>query len=121
MGTPPTRGDLEACLARPVERWASARDDDTVFTTPLPTHGLASLLILALFGRLRAPRGEGFEHVHGIVEATKRAFAVRDRVITDPDRKPHLVERYLAAPSLDREALAIDRHKAAPWHPPAAR
>jgi len=30
------------------------------------------------------------------------------------------VERYLAAPFLDREALAIDRHKAAPWQPPAA-
>jgi gamma-glutamyltranspeptidase/glutathione hydrolase len=120
IGSPVTRGDLERCRATLVEPLAAALDDDTVFNTPPPTQGLASLLILALFGRLRAPQGEGFEHVHGIVEATKRAFAVRDRVITDPDRKPHLVERYLAAPFLDREALAIDRHKAAPWQPPAA-
>src|SRR5262249_26394537 len=57
--------------------------------------------------------------VHGLVEATKRAFTVRDRVITDPDRLPHAVDRYLAAPFLDREALAIDRRKAAPWQPAA--
>src|SRR5206468_3763926 len=52
-------------------------------------------------------------------EATKRAFAARDRVITDPDRLPQPIDRYLAAPFLDREVLAIDRRKAAPWQPPA--
>ena len=35
-------------------------------------------------------------HVHGLVEATKRAFLVRDRYITDYDRLPHPPERYLA-------------------------
>ena len=46
--------------------------------------------------------------MHGLVEATKRAFRVRDRVITDPDRLPHPPERYLDRAFLDAEA-AQDR------------
>jgi oxamate amidohydrolase len=77
------------------------------------------LIILALFERLRVPEGEGFDHIHGLVEATKRAFGVRDRVITDPDDLPHPVDRYLDAKFLDAEALTIDRRKAARWPVPA--
>src|SRR5262249_62342262 len=53
------------------------------------------------------------------VEAPKRAFGVRDRVITDPDDLPHPVDRYLDAKFLDAEALTIDRRKAARWPVPA--
>ena len=119
IGSPLTRSDLQRCRATLAEPLSVALDDGTVFNTPPPTQGLASLLILALFARLRVPQGEGFDHVHGLVEATKRAFAARDRVITDPDRLPQPIDRYLAAPFLDREVLAIDRRKAAPWQPPA--
>src|SRR5262245_51767358 len=89
IGSPLTRSDLERCRASLAEPLSVTIEDDTLFSTPPPTQGLASLIILALFERLRVPRGEGFDHVHGLVEATKRAFAVRDRVITDPDRLPH--------------------------------
>jgi gamma-glutamyltranspeptidase/glutathione hydrolase len=41
--------------------------------------GLASLIILALYERLRVREAESFEFAHGLVEATKRAFRVRDR------------------------------------------
>jgi gamma-glutamyltranspeptidase/glutathione hydrolase len=77
------------------------------------------LIVLALFERLRVVQGEGFDHIHGVVEATKRAFAVRERVITDPDRLRDRIERYLDAKFLDAEALAIDRRKAAAWPAPA--
>src|SRR5262249_18152157 len=73
----------------------------------------------ALFERLRVPDGEGFDHIHGLVEATKRAFGVRDRVIADPDDLPHPVDRYLDAKFLDAEALTIDRRKVARWPVPA--
>jgi gamma-glutamyltranspeptidase/glutathione hydrolase len=53
------------------------------------------------------------------VEATKRAFRVRDRVITDPERLPHPVDRYLDPKSLDAGAAKIDRRKAAAWPAPA--
>src|SRR5262249_32311019 len=76
---------------------------------------IASLLILALFERLSITTAESFEHVHGIVEATKRAFRVRDRVVTDPARLPHPLDRYFDAKFLDGEAAKIGRRKAAPW------
>jgi oxamate amidohydrolase len=119
IGSPLTRSDLERCRASLAEPLSVTIEDDTLFNTPPPTQGLASLIILALFERLRVPQGEGFDHVHGLVEATKRAFGVRDRVITDPDRLSHSVDRYLAAPFLDGEFLAIHRRKAAPWQPAA--
>ena len=59
---------------------------------------------------------ESFDHVHGLIEATKRAFLVRDRLIGDPAQTA--LDRYLDPKFLDVEALKIDRKKAAPW--PAA-
>jgi oxamate amidohydrolase len=118
VGSPVTRGDLERCRATAAEPISVALDAGTAFNAPPPTQGLASLMILALFERLRVPRGEGFDHVHGLVEATKRAFGVRDRVITDPDRLPHPVDRYLEPKLLDAEARRIDRRKAAQWPAP---
>jgi gamma-glutamyltranspeptidase/glutathione hydrolase len=119
VGSPVTRADLERCRATLAEPLAVALDAGSAFNTPPPTQGLASLIILALFERLRVPESEGFDHIHGLVEATKRAFAVRDQAITDPDYLRHPIDRYLDAKFLDAEALAIDRRKAAPWPAPA--
>jgi len=54
-----------------------------------------------------------------LVEATKRAFRARDRVITDPDRLPAPLERFLDRAFLDAEAARIDPRKAARWPAPA--
>src|SRR6516162_7103625 len=113
VGSPVTRADLERCRATLAEPLSVTLDAGRAFNTPPPTQGLASLIILALFERLRIPQGEGFDHIHTLVEATKRAFGVRDRVITDPDDLPHPVDRYLDAKFLDAEARTIDRRKAA--------
>jgi gamma-glutamyltranspeptidase len=91
----------------------------TLFNTPLPTQGIASLIVLALFERLRIAEGEGFDHLHGLIEATKLAFRVRDRVVTDPDRLTENLDRYLETAFLDAEARKIDRRKAAAWPPRA--
>src|SRR5205814_4851439 len=71
--------------------------------------------------RLRVAEAESFDHVHGLIEATKRAFRVRDRTVTDPDRLPVPLEPYLDAKFLDAEAVKIDRRKAAPWPEPSKR
>ena len=99
-------------------RCRSTLEAGTLYNTPPPTQGLASLIILALFDRLRVAEAESFEHVHGLVEATKRAFRVRDRAITDPARLPQPPDRYLDAKFLDAEVLKIDRRKAARWPAP---
>ncbi len=87
----------------------------TVYNTPPPTQGLASLMILGLFQRLGVAAAEGFEHVHGIVEATKQAFRVRNAHVTDPSYMTIHATTYLADGPLDRLAAAIDRRRAAPW------
>jgi oxamate amidohydrolase len=122
IGSPVTRADLvryQAILRAPLELPLRSAN---LYNTPPPTQGLASLIILGLFDRLRVTEAEGFDHVHGLVEATKRAFRVRDRVVTDPDRLPHpahaVPDRCLQPGFLDAEASKIDRRKAAAWPSP---
>src|SRR6185312_14127264 len=86
IGSPVTRADLEKYQAKVAEPLSVTISAGTLYNSPPPTQGLASLMILALFERLRVEKAETFEYVHGIVEATKRAFRVRDRLICDPDR-----------------------------------
>ncbi len=119
IGSPVTRADLEATRAIVAEPLTVATEAGTLYNTPPPTQGLASLIILALFARLSVRDGEGFDHVHGIIEATKRALRIRDRFIADPDRLPHPPERFLDDRFLDTEVLKIDPRKALPWSLPA--
>jgi gamma-glutamyltranspeptidase/glutathione hydrolase len=115
IGSPVARGDLEKHRATVAEPLSLRIGAGTLYNSPPPTQGLASLLILALFDRLGVKDGESFDHVHGLIEATKRAFLIRDRVVTDPDRMPVPAEHFLDARLLDAEILKIDRRKAAPW------
>jgi gamma-glutamyltranspeptidase/glutathione hydrolase len=76
-------------------------------------------MILALFDRLGVREAEGFDHVHGLVEATKQAFLVRDGVIGDPGAMTHDCGEFLEARALDARAAKIDRARALPWPQPA--
>jgi len=117
IGSPVTRADLEGCRASVAEPLSVELRAGTVFNTPPPTQGLAALMILALFERLGVRVPESFDHIHGLVEATKHAFAVRDPYLTDPRRLPHPPQRYLEPAFLDAQASAIDRKRASPWSP----
>src|SRR5665811_1136627 len=86
-----------------------------VYNAPPPTQGLASLMILALFERLGVAKAESFEHVHGLIEATKRAFAARNRLVTDFAHLREDPSDMLTREHLDREAAAIDMKRAAPF------
>ena len=109
VGSPVTRADLERCRAtRRRAAVACALAVGTAYNTPLPTPGIASLIILALFERLGVTEAEGFDHVHGLVEATKRALAVRDRYVTDPARQPR-AGRSLSQRRVPRRAGGRDR------------
>jgi gamma-glutamyltranspeptidase len=119
IGSPVTRPDLERNRASIADPLSVDLRAGAVFNTPPPTQGLAALIILALYDRLGVREPEGFDHIHGLVEATKRAFALRDRYLTDPQRLPHPPQRYLEPAYLDAEARAIDRQRASRWTPSA--
>jgi gamma-glutamyltranspeptidase/glutathione hydrolase len=115
IDSPVTREDLQRYSARVAEPLQVELASGTVYNTDAPTQGVASLMILALFDRLGVKEPEGFDHVHCLVEATKRALRARDRAVTDPDHLPHALGRLLDPRFIAGEAMKIDRRKAARW------
>jgi gamma-glutamyltranspeptidase len=115
IGSPVTRADLEQYRAWVDAPLSVTIPAGTLYNAPPPTQGLASLIILGVFDRLRVTHAESFEHIHGLVEATKRAFRLRDRVVTDPDRITVDLDRFLTPAFLDEQADKIDMKKAANW------
>jgi gamma-glutamyltranspeptidase/glutathione hydrolase len=113
VGSPVTREDIRRYRAQVVPAMSIRLDDCEVYNFPPPTQGLASLMILGIFERLKVTRPESLAHHHGLIEAVKRAFAIRDRVVTDPARLDVDPEDYLTAEALEREAAAIAMDRAA--------
>ncbi len=114
-GSPVTRKDIAGFEAVRRPPLTVALPTLRLWGSPPPTQGLATLMILALFDGLGVKEPESFAHVHGLVEATKRAFLIRDRVVTDYDRVREEPAALLTARALEREAAAIDMARAAPW------
>ncbi|MFD0934907.1 gamma-glutamyltransferase family protein, partial [Methylobacterium trifolii] len=113
LEAPVTRADLKAYAPRERTPLAIRRRDAVLYNFPPPTQGLAALLILGLFDRLDVRQGESTAHYHGLIEATKRAFAIRDRVVTDFDRLRHDPADFLTPERLAQEAARIDMGRAA--------
>ena len=90
-----------------------------LYNSAPPTQGFASLMILALFDRLSAGEVDGFGHVHGLVEATKQAFLLRDRHVGDPAYHDFDWQGLLDDPAALAEiAGRIDPTLALPWPQP---
>lgn len=119
-GSPLRLDDFHGYQAQRVKPLQVELAEATLFNLPAPTQGVASLMILALFERLKVAEGESYEHLHGLIEATKRAFMLRDRVVTDPEHLPVALSSLLEKHHLDQEAEQIDMQRALPWpHVPA--
>ncbi|WP_028241104.1 gamma-glutamyltransferase family protein [Stutzerimonas azotifigens] len=118
LGSPLRLADLQGYRAQRVTPLQVRLDDATVYNMPPPTQGLASLMILGIFERLGVGEAEGFAHIHGLVESTKQAFLVRDRVVTDPGRLPAEPQSFLDPARLDELAARIDPQAALPWPQP---
>ncbi|MFT8417523.1 MAG: gamma-glutamyltransferase family protein [Acetobacter sp.] len=92
----------------------------TLYNTPPPTQGVASLAILKLFDLLPAMEAESFSHVHGLVEATKKAFLFRNAHVGDPAYMSACAQTFLDdTAQIAGLAQSIDRHKAMPWPEPS--
>ncbi|MDB5797348.1 MAG: ggt3, partial [Paucimonas sp.] len=109
--------DLQACHAtRKTPLHLPHAAGDLYNMTP-PTQGVVSLAILGLLERagLSKVEADSADHVHLVVEATKLAFGLRDRFVTDPAAMGVDAQSLLDAQSLDQLASRIDPARAAPW------
>lgn len=119
LGSPITAEDLAGYDAMQVTPLETRLRHARIFNLPPPTQGLASLMILGIFDQLGIQEAEGFEYIHGLVESTKQAFRVRDRLVTDPGRVPEPPADYLTPERLASLASRIDAKTALPWPDPA--
>lgn len=115
VGSPLRLADIEAYQARIVDPLSVKISSGTLYNMTPPTQGVSSLMILALFDRLKCAHGESFDHVHGLVEATKRAFILRNAELTDPLFMDVDVADWLTDSFLNAEAEKIDTSTALPW------
>jgi gamma-glutamyltranspeptidase/glutathione hydrolase len=119
IGSPVTRADLEKYRAVFREPIKVKLNSGTVYTTPAPTQGITTLLMLGIYEKLGAAKPESYEFLHGLIEAAKRAMLIRMRTVTDFEKMKVKQEDDLTAAALEKEAKKIDPKKAAPWPQPA--
>ena len=117
VGAPVTLQDLQnhrATVGTPLHLSHSRGD---LYNLGPPTQGAVSLLILGILDRLRLDPAiaETADYVHLVVEATKQAFKIRDRHITDPVEMSIDPQALLSPESLSELAGQVDRVKALPW------
>ncbi|PTE19686.1 gamma-glutamyltransferase [Cereibacter changlensis JA139] len=114
-----TEADLAGWQAAEVAPLSlTLRDGSRLFNLPAPTQGMASLAILGIADLLPPGGTDSFEHVHGLIEATKAAFRQRDAIIGDPQLSGDQ-QAPLTAAALQAAARGIDMQRAAPWPHPA--
>ncbi|EIW9174814.1 oxamate amidohydrolase, partial [Klebsiella pneumoniae] len=115
LGMPVTLGDLQAHRARRPAPLTLQHQQGTLWNLAPPTQGLVSLAILGITDRLKMADADEAQTVHRIVEATKRAFALRDAHITDPRHLDVDVQQLLTPEALQPLADSIDDASAYPW------
>jgi len=122
LGGPLRGADLQAQRAASVKPLSVKVSGATLYNMTPPPPGMASLMILAIFDRLRLRHGirdaQGFDYLHAIVEATKQAFKVRNRHVADPATmaaRGVAPEQFLTDAFIDRCVEAVDMKKALPW------
>lgn len=124
VGSPLTLDDLTAHRARLVTPLELRHSRATIYNMPPPTQGVISLLILGILDTLGLDKvgAASPEFVHLAVEASKQAFVVRDRHVTDPEYMTADVQSFLQPEAIRKLAAKVDPRKAAPWgagEPPA--
>ena len=115
LGMPVTAANLAGYHARRKSPLRLEHGAGEIYNLAPPTQGLVSLMILGLTDRLALAGQPESQTIHAIVEATKLAFAARDRCITDPRHMTMEAQSLLAAPLLDELSGEIDPRRASPW------
>ena len=121
IGSPVTRADLEKFEATVAEPLGVRVQAGTLYNSPPPTQGLASLIIL---GAVRSPARGRRPRVSSTSMAWSRRPSAPSVCATAsspiPTRSPPTSSQFLSPAFLDAEAAKIDMKKAAPWPAPTS-
>ncbi|NKI74199.1 gamma-glutamyltransferase family protein [Dickeya sp. CFBP 2040] len=115
LGLPVTESDLANYHARRTTPLVLKHSHGDVFNLAPPTQGLVSLAILGITDRLEMADLSDSQTIHRVVEATKLAFGLRDKYITDPKLITQDIQALLSAGQLDTLSRHVDTRAAAPW------
>jgi gamma-glutamyltranspeptidase/glutathione hydrolase len=123
-GSPLTMGDLLAHRVRLCDPLVLRQRVGNLYNMPPPTQGVVSLLILGILDALAIDKTgpATADYVHLCVEATKQAFRIRDRYVTDPAYMTVDARELLTPERVRKLAEGVARYKASPWaagQPPA--
>jgi gamma-glutamyltranspeptidase/glutathione hydrolase len=123
LGSPVTLADLEGHTAELRAPVVLKHSLGMLYNMAPPTQGTISLMILGILDRLALAgvAADSADHVHLAVEATKQAFMVRDRCITDPAYMTVDPQYLLGEKALRAQAVSINRMHALPWGTPSQR
>ncbi len=117
-GSPLVADDLARHKSRERAPISIMTSKGTIYNFPPPTQGVVALLILGQFDRLNIREAEGFDHLHALIEASKQAYKIRDRIVGDPDYMKESPDAYLTPAYLDKLTAGIDMKRAKPAHAP---
>ncbi len=118
VGSPVALGDLQSHHALRKTPLVLQHSLGQIYNMPPPTQGLVSLLILGQMDRLldtSTMTPWSADYVHCCVEATKQAFQIRDRYITDPAYMQLDPQSMLVSHTLDQMAEKIGPDACLPW------
>ncbi|MCF2948702.1 gamma-glutamyltransferase family protein [Paraglaciecola aquimarina] len=113
-GSPIQLSDLQSYQAKVLQPLSVTTSKGTFYNLPAPTQGIASLLILAIYDEIYQEDWSQAQKVHGLVEATKQAFLVRDKEVCDPRRLSNNWQNLLSASNIISLAKNISQ-QAMPW------
>ena len=117
IGSPLRLGDLHRHQAKLIDPLELKHSMGKVYNMTPPTQGVVSLMIIGILDQLNLKRFkvDSAEYVHHCVEATKQAFMIRDKFVTDPAYMTKNAQSFLAPAFLKKLAKNIDPEKALPW------
>jgi gamma-glutamyltranspeptidase/glutathione hydrolase len=121
-GSPITAADLAGHMAQLKPPLQLQLSNATVYNMAPPTQGLASLMILGIYDRIRQSswNPDNVEGIHALVESTKQAFIQRDKYVTDPAHMKIDPLVLLSAENLSKLATAAPLLHASPWPAPVS-
>ncbi|PZP64720.1 MAG: gamma-glutamyltransferase [Azospira oryzae] len=117
VGSPLTFDDLARHRAVTKPALALKHSLGSLYNMAPPTQGVISLILLGILDRLQIAGLDplSVDYVHRAVEATKLAFRIRDRYVTDPAYMDVDAQALLDPGALDALAAEVDDQRAAPW------